>query len=168
MQRWYDCLDCGSASGTKCEGKPAAMGARDMALLRAFSGAQHKTHEGQPWPGLFWRPTAVMQGPALRGLILLLGSQRTRAIPERASFIVHQQVPVCGERKVTIVAPPPVCDSAVVPCFHGSPVFLRRHLLWRISSFPSPQSISPQPTAVLALGLFSNPHGPAPGLLAHL
>ena len=47
------------------------------------------------------------------------------------------------------MAPPPACDSAVAPCFHGSPVFLRRHSLLQISSLPSPQSISPQPTLVL-------------------
>ena len=58
------------------------------------------------------------------------------------------------------MAPPSACDSAVVPCFHGSSVFLRRYSLLQISSLPSPQ-----PIAVLAPGLFSNPHAPAPSPL---
>ena len=32
-----------------------------------------------------------------------------------------------------------MCDSAVAPCFHGSPVFLHRHSLLQISSLPSPR-----------------------------
>ena len=76
-------------------------------------------------------------------------------------------MPVCGEREVTIVVPSPAWLS-ITPCFHGSPVFLHRHSLLRISSLLSPQSISPQPTAVVAPGLFSNPHAPAPSPLAHL
>ena len=59
-----------------------------------------------------------------------------------ASFIVRLQLPLCGEREATIVAPPPMYDSAVVPCFHGSPVFLHRHSLLCI--FPScPLSLYP-------------------------
>ena len=112
-QRWYDCLDHGSTSAATCTGKQAAMGTRGMALERAFSGAQHKVREGQPWPGFFWHPAAGMQGPALRGLfffncpsagtwgpalrglLLFLGSWHARASPQQASFIVvgrHQRV----------------------------------------------------------------------------
>ena len=54
----------------------------------------------------------------------MLGGWRTRASPERAAFIVHRQALACWEREATVVAPPPVCDLAVAPCFHGSPVFL--------------------------------------------
>ena len=48
------------------------------------------------------------------------------------------------ERADMVMAPPPMCDSAVLPCFHGCLAFLHRH-------FPpqSPQSISPQSTASL-------------------
>ena len=59
------------------------------------------------------------------------------------------------------------CDSAVVPCFHRSLVFLHRHSLLWISSLLSPQAISPQPTAVLAPGLLSNHHAPAPSPCVH-
>ena len=143
-QRWYDCLDCGSPSGAKCAGKPLARDARDMAL----------------------------------------GSRHMRASPEGAFSIawqlVHESQPwegffycssagasMWGERGYNSGSTP-ACDSAVVTCFHGSPVFLRRHSLLWFFSLPSPQSVSPQPTAVLALGLFSNPHSSAPSLLAHL
>ena len=113
-------------------------------------------------------PAARTWVPALRGLLLLLVSQHTRACPEMASCIVHQQAPASGEREATIVVPPPACDSAIVPCFHGYLVFLCRNSLLQISSLPSPQSIFPQPTTVLAPGLFSNPHAPALSPLAHL
>ena len=145
-------MDGGIPSSAECAGKPVAMGARDMALARAFCGAQHKAHEGQPRPCFFWCPVAGAQSPALRGLFC----------------IVHRLALACGEREATIVAPPPACDSAVAPCFHGSPVFLHRHSLLWLSSLPSPQSVSPQPTAVLTLGLFSSPHAPALSPLAHL
>ena len=34
----------------------------------------------------------------------------------------------CGGREAMVMAPPPTCDSAVSPCFHGCPIFLYRHL----------------------------------------
>ena len=34
---------------------------------------------------------------------------------------------VCGDRKAMVMAPPPMCDSAVSPCFHGCLAFLHRH-----------------------------------------
>ena len=47
----------------------------------------------------------------------------------------------CGEREAMVMAPPPICDSAVLPCFHGCPAFLHRH-------FPpqSPPSLSLDPS----------------------
>ena len=60
-----------------------------------------------------------------------------------------------------MVAPPPARHSAVVPCFYGSLGFLHKHSRLPISSLPSPQAVSSQPTAVLPPGLLSNPHVPA-------
>jgi len=48
-------------------------------------------------------------------------------------------------------------DSAVARL-----AFLQSHSLQQISSSPSSQTISLQSTAVLTLGLLSNPHAPAP------
>ena len=89
--------------------------------------------------------------PALSGLLLLSSAGAG----------------VWGERGYNSGSSPCVWLSNST-CFHGSPVFLHRHSLLRLSSLPSPQSISPQPTAVLTLGLFSSPHALAPRPLAHL
>ena len=100
VQRWYDCLDHGSPSSAKCTGKPVAMDARDMALVRDFSCAQHKAHEGQPWLGFFWHLAAGVRGPALRWLFFfkLPCSQHMRASSERASFIIVGRRRHVGER----------------------------------------------------------------------
>ena len=41
--------------------------------------------------------------------------------------IVQLPILVCGEREVMMMAPPPMCDSAVLPCFHGCLAFCHRH-----------------------------------------
>ena len=74
-QRWYDCLDHGSPGGTQSTGKPAATATSSMALVRAFSGAQHKAREGHPWRGVFWHLAAGVQGSALRGLFFFIALQ---------------------------------------------------------------------------------------------
>ena len=66
-----------------------------------------------------------------------------------------------------MVAPRSAGHSTVVTCFHARLGFLHRHSQLQISSLPSPQAVSPQPTAVLAPGLLSNPHDPAPSPHAH-
>ena len=67
----------------------------------------------------------------------------------------------CGEKEAMVMAPPPMHDSAVSPCFHGCLAFLHRH-------FP-PQSPPSHPldpslylTAAHALGLLHSPQTPAP------
>ena len=105
-------------------------------------------------------------GPS-EGLFFAPGGRCVRTSPRRAFSIVHQQILAYGEREATVMAPPPACDSAVAPCFHGSLVFLRRHFLLQISSLPPPQFVSLQQTAVLAPGLLSNPYTPFPSHLAH-
>ena len=64
------------------------------------------------------------------------------------------------------MAPPLTCDSAVSPCFHGCLAFLHRQFPTKISSLTPPQSVSPQSTAALALGLLHNPYTPAPSCCA--
>ena len=41
--------------------------------------------------------------------------------------IVQLLMLACGEREAMVMAPPPTCDSAASPCFHGCPIFLYRH-----------------------------------------
>ena len=50
------------------------------------------------------------------------------------------------ERETLVMAPPPMHESAVLPCFHGFPP---QAFPTTISSLTSPQSISPQSTAAL-------------------
>ena len=66
---------------------------------------------------------------------------------------------LCGEREAMVVAPPPVHDSAVLRCFHGFPP---QAFPTTMSLLTCPQSISPQSTAALTLGLLHNPQTPAP------
>ena len=33
----------------------------------------------------------------------------------------------CGEREAMMMAPPPTCDSELLPCFYGCLAFLHRH-----------------------------------------
>ena len=67
----------------------------------------------------------------------------------------------CGEREALVMAPPPTCDSAVSPCFHAFLPFPPQAFPTTICSIPSLQSISPQSTAALALGLLYSPLTPA-------
>ena len=83
---------------------------------RGFSGTQQQAYEGQPWEGSFFI-----------ALQLACKSQ-----PWGGFFYCCRQAPACGEREVTIAALPPACYLAIVPCFHGSPVFLHRHSLLEI------------------------------------
>ena len=73
--------------------------------------------------------------------------------------IVQLQMLVCGEREVMVMAPPPMHDSAVSPCFHGLPPLA---FPTKISSHTSPQSISLHSPAALTLGLLHIPLTPAP------
>ena len=51
------------------------------------------------------------------------------------SFCIDQLLMLaCGEREATVVAPPPLCDSAVTPCFWWPPGFSPKAFLVWISS----------------------------------
>ena len=67
----------------------------------------------------------------------------------------------CEGREAMVMAPLPMHDSAVLPCFHGCLVFLHRH--FPPQSPPShPLDPSLQSTAAFALGLLISPQTPAP------
>ena len=115
------------------------------------------------------KPTATgVRDSALLGAFSSAQQQAHNGHPWWSSFLVPGgQGPVCGEREAAMAAPPSACYSTVVPCFHGSPGLLHRHSMLWISSLPSSQVVSSQPTAVLPLGLLSNPHTPSPSPHAH-
>ena len=69
----------------------------------------------------------------------------------------------CGDREATMMTPPPVHDSAILPCLHGGPTFLQRLSL---QQSPPSHPLGPSPhnsTAVLNLGLLSIPMLQCPG-----
>ena len=87
----------------------------------------------------FWPLAAGIQRSSLAGLSLLLGVFRYLKHPPDWSpslFSVFQGLKgpsslglsilalVCGETKATVMSPPTVRDSAVLPCLHGCIVFL--------------------------------------------
>ena len=54
-------------------------------------------------------------------------------------------MPACGEWEAMVTAPPPMCDSAGSPCFHGCPAFLHRHFPpWSPLSHPLNPSLHSQ------------------------
>ena len=71
-------------------------------------------------------------------------------------------------KEAAMAAPPFVHHSTAALHFYGSPGFLHTHSRLWISSLPSPQAMPSQPTAVLSLGLLSNPHVLATSLCPHL
>ena len=51
----------------------------------------------------------------------------------------------CGEREAMVMAPPTMCDSAVLPCFHGCLAFLHWHFPpWSPPSHPLNPSLCHQ------------------------
>ena len=73
----------------------------------------------------------------------------------------------CPGREAMVRAPPPTCDWAVSPCFHGCPAFFHRHFPPR--SPPShPLNPSLQSTAAPTQGLLHNPQTLAPNHCAFL
>ena len=98
-------------------------------------------------------------GPPLTGVLLCrLVHQTLKGAPWVESYSVVQHVRclmgqplycsaadvgMWGEREAMVMAPPSMCDSAVLPCFHGCLAFLYRH-------FP-PQSLLSHPLIHLSI-----------------
>ena len=53
--------------------------------------------------------------------------QRDRRLFDGPAFLLFSYPHWCVERKAMVMAPPPVHDTAVSPCFHGCWAFLHRH-----------------------------------------
>ena len=53
--------------------------------------------------------------------------QRDRRLFDGPAFLLFSYPHWCVEKKAMVMAPPPVHDSAVSPCFHGCWAFLHRH-----------------------------------------
>ena len=92
---------------------PPVQALRELPCLGPFSVAQGIRHiEGPPWLGSYSVDrcvrSQVFDGPACLLLLLMLE---------------------CGKTEAMVMVPPPMCDSAVLSCFHGCQAFLHRHFL---------------------------------------
>ena len=58
---------------------------------------------------------------------MLLCSPVNQTFNGPASLTVQLPVLACGEREALMMAPPPMHDLAVLPCFHGCQAFIHRH-----------------------------------------
>ena len=157
------------APGT--EGGPLA----GVLLCRSASGTYRA-----PWLGSCSvdQPSGTYRGPWLGSCSVALHQALTgapwlgscsavlcQALEEPASLLFSCQCWHCGERETMVMAPSPMHESAVLPCFHGCPAFLHRHF---------PHSLLPHiPSVHLAtvhsspaLGLLHNRQAPAPSCCA--
>ena len=161
--RWRSCLACGDPGGSKCAGTRTATTPGVMALSESWSYGPIWVFF---WASCSWQseglfgqsfsvapPIQAHRGAPLTGVLLcrsvpqaLKGAPWVGSYSEvqyagiwRASLsIVQLPMLACGGREAMVMAPPPTCDSAVSPCFHGCPAFL--HKLGRHFAPQSPPS----------------------------
>ena len=86
----------------------------------------HQSLKGEPWVGSY----SVVQ--CVRGFWASLS-------------IIQLQTLGCEEREAMVMAPPPTCDSAVSPCFHGCLAFLHDLLPHILSIHLSTVNSTPHP-----------------------
>ena len=70
------------------------------------------------------------------------------------------------EREAAMVAPPLLCHSTMALHLYGLGFLYKHSQLW-ISSLPSPQAVSLQPTALFSPGLLSKSQVPVPSPILH-
>ena len=123
---------------------PSVQALRGLPCLGSFSVVQHIRHiEGPPWLGPYSVDQCIREVKGSLGGVLLCSSL-CQVFGEPASLLLSCQYWRVEGREAMVMAPPPMHDSAVLPCFHGYPAFLHRH-------FP-PQSL---PLNLLDLSLHS-------------
>ena len=134
-------MDHGDPGGTMHSETLVSSGTEAMALLESFSSLWQLAFEEPPWLVLLCclEQQALKGTPLARGLLYCSAHQALKGPPSLGFFSIGQLLAlVCGVREATVMAPPPVCDSAVLPCLHGCPAFLQRHSLLRsLPSMPS-------------------------------
>ena len=107
---WCNCLNHGDPGSSWYSGKPATMAAEDIVLLESSSSLWKLAFKGPPW-------------------LVLLYFLEHQALKSHLSGIFINRLPaiIYGERKATVIAPPPAHDSTVAPCLHGCLPFPQRH-----------------------------------------
>ena len=124
----------------------------------------NQAHRGAPLAGILLCSSgaSVTERSTLGGVLLC--SLVCHVFDGPASLLFSCQFWQVG-REAMVMAPPPTDDSAVTPFpwLLGFPPLVFPTM---ISSLTSPQSVSPQPTAPLTLGLLHNSLTPAPSCCA--
>ena len=131
-------MDHGDPGSSKHSETLVSSGTEAMALLESFSSLWQLAFKEPPWLVLLCclEQQAVKGTPRARVLLYCSAHQALKGPPSLGFFSIGQLLAlVCGVREATVMAPPPVCDSAVLPCLRGCPAFLQRHSLLR--SLPS-------------------------------
>ena len=134
---------------------PPVQALRSLPCLGSFSVVWCVRHvEGHPWPGSFsvYRASGTWKG-SLGGVLLCSLVLQVFDGPGFILFSCRRWL-TCGESEAMVMAPPPRRDSALWPCFHGCPAFLRRRFPPQSPPLPP---LDPQSTAALALGSRHNP-----------
>ena len=76
-------------------------------------------------PSLLFNASGTYRGPPWLGFYSVV--QCLQVFDGLASLVFSCQMLACGDREATVMAPLPVCDSAVSPCFHSCLAFFYRH-----------------------------------------
>ena len=87
----------------------------------------HSDTERAPLPGvlLYCSVHQAHRGAPLVGVLIC--SSVHQAFDGPASLLFSCQCCLCWGTEAMVMAPHPMCDSAVSPCFHGCQAFLHRH-----------------------------------------
>ena len=107
---------------------PPIQALRGLPCLGSFSVVRCIRHiEGRPWLGSYSVVSCIIHLKEHPGWVLLCSSV-CQAFDGPASLLFSCRCyGAGGEREAMVMAPPPLHDSAVSPCFHGCPAFLHRH-----------------------------------------
>ena len=89
-------------------------------------------------PSLLFNASGTYRGPPWLGFYSVV--QCLQVFDGLASLVFSCQMLACGDREATVMAPLPVCDPAVSPCFHSCLAFI--HTYFPPQSYPS-HSLSP-------------------------
>ena len=101
---------------------------RGLPCLGSFSAVQHIRHrEGAPLTGVLLCLPAhqAFKGAPWVGSYSVV--QSVRRLMGQPLYCSAADAGMWKERADMVMAPPPKCDSAVLPCSHGCLAFLHRH-----------------------------------------
>ena len=102
-----------------------------------------QAHRRAPLAGVLLCRSSVRHWKENPGWVLLCGSL-CQGFDGPASLLFSCWC-LCGEKKAMMMAPPPIWDSTILPCFHGCLAFFHQHFPpWSPPSHPLNPSLSSQ------------------------